>query len=137
MKFDTPLILFTIAIAIVVLIISQRKSKTETFTTQNTYDRPYDRYYNEATDIDVLGDPFPRVQRNGIPVRAYNLKLTEKQLQDIPYIPRRIRPPHGCTGWNKNYMKNEIREIMDTIPEKPECEKQWIFRILGQPNEFY
>lgn len=136
MRFDKPLLFFTIAIAFIVLFVNYEGNK-ETYTNQMSLDRTYDPFYKDVTTTDVIGDPFPRVQSDGIPVLAHNLKLTERQLQDIPYIPRRIRPPHGCTGWGKNYMKNELREIMNTVPEKPECEKQWIFKILGKPNEFF
>ena len=83
----------------------------------------------------VLQDPYIRADNNTAPLIYYNRHLTEKRMQDIDYVPRRIRPPRGPFFWQDN-RDNPMKKIFDenNVPYP----LRWsIARRLNMPSNFY
>ena len=59
-------------------------------------------------------------------------RLVEESLKEIPYLPRRIRPPTGQVGWLPNYPNY----LNDYIGDLPECLQNYYKKILNRPSEF-
>lgn len=83
----------------------------------------------------VLQDPFIRKQESTIPTIYTNRHLTEKELQSVDYVPRRIRPPTGLVGWGGPNPSPLVQEMRDAGMSKG---MQWHTLLrLGMPSEFW
>lgn len=97
----------------------------------------WDPYRSDLSYGTVIQDPFIREDGSGIPQLYYNRHLTEKNLQDIDYVPRRIRPPHGPVFWenppsNPSPLKAELAGA-----NIPLSQRVIMARKLNMPSEFY
>lgn len=146
--------MYIFAIIITLLIVYYMKSNIEPFTTANSVgsvfqnpnaidnehplgpdDNSINPYRSELSYGVVLQDPFIRKDDNTIPLIYYNRHLTEQNLQDIDYVPRRIRPPKGPVFWEKND-NSPLKSIFnnDNVP----METRWhLMRKLNMPSTFH
>ncbi len=97
----------------------------------------WDPYRSDLAYGAVLQDPYIRADGDGVPQLYYNRHLTEKGLQDINYVPRRIRPPHGPVFWQNpqvspSPLKAEFDENNLSMPER-----LILSRKLNSPGTFY
>jgi len=85
----------------------------------------------------VVQDPFIRQQSTTIPTVYTNRHLTEKQLQSVDYVPRRIRPPTGPVGWNREQAsESPLAKEMDEAGLSLASQWHMVTR-LAMPSEFY
>lgn len=99
--------------------------------------------YNPArADVSVgsvLHDPFVRYDQNEVPLIYTNRHLTERELQSVDYVPRRIRPLRGPNGWKYHCTENTkppLVQIMNNI-KMPMTDRWHVALRLGMPSEFW
>lgn len=82
----------------------------------------------------VLQDPYVRYDSYTPPLIYYNRHMTEKNLQEVDYIPRRIRPPHGPVFFQNN-KNTPLKKIFDK--DHISYPMRWhIMRRLNMPSSF-
>lgn len=98
-------------------------------------DQPYrlvDNKYASIEDCDTCNLQISKTPNNTV----------ENILIDIPYMPRRIRPPHGKTGFPhpcdpSPIYTDRFNELGRYMAKLPENQKEMVYKILGMPDEFY